>query len=164
MPWLCRTPATVHTPRSIRHTEGAGYFSGCERLRKTFPRKESSLPAKEYPKALADVGEAIRLNPRFTRAYADQAWLLATCADDRYRDGQNAVAAARKACELSAWKDPGYLSVLAAACAEAGDFKEAIRRQNQALEFSEYAKTQRRPCTPTPQAVRDGQSVSREMT
>lgn len=95
---------------------------------------------KEYAKALADYEAALGLNPKYAAVLADQAWLLATCPNERYRDGKKAVEAARKACELNDWKVASQLSTLAAAQAEAGDFKEAVHWQNKALEIPEYAK------------------------
>jgi serine/threonine-protein kinase len=62
------------------------------------------------------------------------AWLLATCPDDKGRDGKRAVEHARTACERTGWKDPLCLDTLAAAYAEVGQFKEAVRYQTRALE------------------------------
>src|SRR5262249_57640536 len=67
-------------------------------------------------------------------------WLLATCPEASVRDGTRAVEQARKACDLTGWKDGGYLDTLAAASAESGDFTEAVRWAKQAVEVGEDDK------------------------
>ena len=76
---------------------------------------------------IADYEQAIGLNPQYAIAYRNLASLLATCPQAGFRDGKKAVAAATKACELSGWKDPGSVDILAAADAEAGDFADAVK-------------------------------------
>jgi tetratricopeptide (TPR) repeat protein len=66
-------------------------------------------------------------------AYNSLAWIWATSPDESRRDGKRAVAYATKGCELSDWKDANFLSTLAAASAECGQFKEAIAWQQKAL-------------------------------
>ena len=48
------------------------------------------------------------------------AWHLCTAPDEKARDGKRAVEAATKACELTEYKNGGYLDTLAAAYAEVG--------------------------------------------
>src|SRR5262249_384513 len=64
--------------------------------------------------------------------------LYATCPDSRLRDGKKAVEHGRRACELSQWKNPDALNILAAAYAEAGDFASAIRWEKTALQDSVF--------------------------
>ena len=52
--------------------------------------------------------------------------LLATCEKKSVRDAKRAVEAATIACKLTNWGDDS-LDTLAAACAEARDFKSAVR-------------------------------------
>ena len=80
-----------------------------------------------YRKALEDYRHAVKLDPVSSDVLNDLAWLLATCRDKSLRDGKRAVAHAERACQLTQFKDWNQLDTLAAAHAQAGDFKKAAK-------------------------------------
>jgi tetratricopeptide (TPR) repeat protein len=82
---------------------------------------------------LAILGSTVR--NRFTQAKAlnNRSWLRATCPEQSSRNGQLAIADAKRACELTKWKFASYVDTLAAAYAEAGDFDSAIRYEEKAI-------------------------------
>lgn len=59
------------------------------------------------------------------------AWLLATCPDDRIRDGKRAVILAEKV--VAKDRSAANMDTLAAAYAEVGSFSQAIRTQEEAI-------------------------------
>lgn len=87
----------------------------------------------EYGPALADMESAIRVAPADADLHGRRARLLATCPDAKIRNGREAVASATRACELSGWTNPDHLTTLAAAGAEAGDFRAAVACQEKAI-------------------------------
>ncbi len=89
---------------------------------------------ERYPEALADYEAAAAGSPRTATFLNSLAWFLATCADEKLRDGARAGTLAREACELSSWGSPYHIDTLAAACAEEGRFEEAAAFQQQAME------------------------------
>jgi tetratricopeptide (TPR) repeat protein len=85
-----------------------------------------------YEQAVADLNAALALDPASAAAYRSVAWLLATCPDERFRDADKALEAARRAERFGNQGDPATLDVLAAAYASAGLMEEAVRVQQQA--------------------------------
>lgn len=91
----------------------------------------------EYDKAMTDYNRVTVIEPENRRTLNALAWLLATCPADNRRDGPRAVEIARRACELTEWKSWTCLDTLAAAYAEAGDFREAVECQSKAIQLTQ---------------------------
>ena len=89
-----------------------------------------------YEKALADYKDSLRVDPANVWAHNALAWLWATCPEAKTRDGRQAVERATSACALSGWKDGDSLDTLAAAHAERGQFDEAVKWANRALDVA----------------------------
>jgi tetratricopeptide (TPR) repeat protein len=87
---------------------------------------------KNFAKALADFEASLRLEPANVAALSAAAFFLATCPDQKVRDGKRAMDLARKAQQLER-NNSSAMQALAAAHAELGQFAEAVRWQEQAL-------------------------------
>jgi tetratricopeptide (TPR) repeat protein len=97
----------------------------------------------EYQQAIEDYAEAIQLDSKFAPALNSLAWLRATCPDDRFRAGREAIQFATTACEVTGWKSFAELDTLAAAYAEAGDFTMAVIWQLTAVEHAAESEKQK---------------------
>ncbi len=125
-----------------------------------FDKKEYDLAIADYDKALAidqknewlylkranywyvignfknsiyDLEKAFKLNPSNFIVLNDYAWLLATCSDRQYRNGEKSVQFAEKA--MNASRSAGTLNTLAAAYAETGRFDDAVKIQEDSIDI-----------------------------
>ncbi len=85
--------------------------------------------------AIKHYRESIRLVPDSPKTLGALAWALATSSSAEYRNGAEAVELAKKSCELTKYKEPELLNVLAAAYAQNGQFKEAARTIETAIDL-----------------------------
>ncbi|HEY5234175.1 MAG TPA: tetratricopeptide repeat protein [Verrucomicrobiae bacterium] len=76
--------------------------------------------------AVAQYRETLRLQPDFSDALNQIAWILSTNPDPKLGSSREAVQFSKRACEISQFKQPGCLTTLSAAYAQAGQFSAAI--------------------------------------
>jgi tetratricopeptide (TPR) repeat protein len=98
------------------------------------------LKKKEYAKAINDYEKALQLAPDVPYTYNLEARLLATCPDEKFRDGKKALEMAKKAVAMYSGVNGSFLDTLAAAHAEAGEFDEAVKAQEKAFTDPAFAR------------------------
>jgi membrane associated rhomboid family serine protease/cytochrome c-type biogenesis protein CcmH/NrfG len=91
---------------------------------------------KRYDQAILYYQEALRRNPRLAEAHNNLAWLYATSEDPKYRNPGGALEHARRAVELTNWKEPNSIDTLAEAFYVNKNFTEAVRTQAKALKLA----------------------------
>ncbi|MFO0924426.1 MAG: tetratricopeptide repeat protein [Pirellulales bacterium] len=84
--------------------------------------------------AATDFEKAIQHAPQYGLAYQNQAWLLATSQNPKIRNPIKAVESARKACELSEYRNVSDLAALAASLAATGEFEQAAEWQKKVVD------------------------------
>ena len=154
----CKEALRLSPNHPIAHNDLANALQGLGRFEEAAEQYEEALRLfPEYPVAhnslantLQDMGrfkdaaahfkEALQLDPNFAPAANNLAWLLAACPDADVRDGRRAVGLARRLSKAAGHKSPVFLSLLAAAHAEARNYQEAVRWQMKALRLAPDGK------------------------
>lgn len=77
----------------------------------------------------------VTLHPNSRPLLRALAWIHATNPDEQHRNGDVAVRLGQQACALSRYSNPTDLDVLAAACAERGDWEVADRYASNAIKL-----------------------------
>ena len=98
-------------------------------------RADAYLNQGKQAEAIVDYEAALKIDAENVSLLNNLAWVLATSPDDKLRDGKRAVELATSACKATEYKQAYILSTLAASYAEAGDFAEAIRWSQKAVEI-----------------------------
>ncbi len=89
---------------------------------------------KNYEMALSDLKKANKISPNNPNMQNNLAWFYATCPDEKFRDGEKAIKLSKKACKSTIWEMSFIIDTLAAAYAETGDFNNAVKYQQMAVD------------------------------
>ena len=96
---------------------------------------DAQLSVGDHAKAKENYERAIEIEPEDDHVLNNLAWLLATSPEMEIRDGKRAIELGLKACELTDYKQAHILSTLAAGYAETGDFENARKWSEKAVEL-----------------------------
>jgi serine/threonine protein kinase len=120
----------------VQITEGIQSIK--QALARAFIRKAKDIRQRNghFTDIIESIDQALSADPNHVAGLRALAWLQAVCPDASLRNGMSALGNARRACELTEWKDPGCLTTLAAAYGEAGEYDQAVKRQQEALKLA----------------------------
>ncbi len=88
---------------------------------------------KFYSEAIRHYKQALQIDPNMAESHNNLAWFYATCEDPKWRDPRAALEHARRAVELTQWKEAEFIDTLAEANYASGSYQEAVRIQSIAL-------------------------------
>lgn len=97
-------------------------------------RADAYLGIGKHVEAIADYERLVKVDPSDPGVLNNFAWVLATSPIDKLRNGRRAIPMANDAGRLTEYKQGHILSTMAAAYAETGDFKTAIRWSEKAVQ------------------------------
>jgi tetratricopeptide (TPR) repeat protein len=89
--------------------------------------------------AVQILNQGLRLAPDHLDMANNLAWLLATSPIDDLRDGAESLRLAQRVCIVTGEQDANFLDTLAAAWAEVGNFNEAVKVIERAVELARTA-------------------------
>lgn len=90
--------------------------------------------------AVSELRAALRADPQLLPVRNRLAWILATTADEKLRNGGDALALAQETCRMMTCRQPELLETLAAAHAATGAFGEAEQVASDAIALAREAK------------------------
>ena len=95
----------------------------------------------QYEKAIQNWTRALELQPNSVDVLNNMGLVLATSGDVTAEKANQAIAYARRACELTGYNNAEYLDTLGAAFAAAGKFEEAKTTAAKALNIAKSKRT-----------------------
>ncbi len=95
----------------------------------------SLMVVGRYDDALASFDEAIARDPNDSWSHQGRAIVLGVIGGPALRDSDEAIRSAKRSCELTGEADARSLSVLAKVQARSGDFAEAAKTQQRAIDL-----------------------------
>ncbi|MBN2294560.1 MAG: tetratricopeptide repeat protein [Pirellulales bacterium] len=98
---------------------------------------------KDLDKAVDCWNRALQLKPDWPVLLNSLAWLKATHEDPRFRDAQQSIRLARRACELTKFEQPVPMATLAAAYAAGGKFDESVDIAKKVLAMARSTKQEK---------------------
>ncbi|MDQ2918529.1 MAG: tetratricopeptide repeat protein [Verrucomicrobiota bacterium] len=110
-------------------------------IRANYPEAHSNLGTAlllqgKFADAIAEFETTLKLAPQSTLTLNNLARLLATAPNESLRDGARAARLAQQAIELTGGRDPSSYRALAAARAQEGEFEEAEKAVEQAINLA----------------------------
>ena len=92
---------------------------------------------RNIEKAILHYKKALYLNPNMAQAIYNLSWILTSCEDERFRNGEEAVKLAERLYKIAPNNQPLALDALAAAYAETKEFDAAVLTAHKGLELAE---------------------------
>jgi tetratricopeptide (TPR) repeat protein len=90
----------------------------------------------KYSLAVNELKIAGQLNAQDAAVYQQMAYVFGACSQTGIRNSKKAIEAGRSACRITADRDWSSYDAFAVACAEAGNFDEAVKLEDKAIKLS----------------------------